>query len=124
MATERKKFFEWKDVIAVGKVFPNESRDTDIFVIEIMTKKLSFNECKGVLSPLLAISSKVFIQCGDEDLVQSLNTVMPILTSLKEVYELGYDPGYEQEDRVSAIGDALAPKVCFINSNDKVIKMA
>lgn len=41
ITTERKKFFDWSDGIAVAKIFPNESRGKDIFLIEILMSKLS-----------------------------------------------------------------------------------
>ncbi len=39
--TVRKKFFEWSEGIAMAKIFPNESRDADIMLVEILTPKLT-----------------------------------------------------------------------------------
>ena len=41
LSTMRKKFFEWSDAIATAKIFPNDSREKDIFVIEILSNKLT-----------------------------------------------------------------------------------
>lgn len=41
ITTERKKFFDWNESIAVAKLFPNDSREKDIFLIEILGCKLS-----------------------------------------------------------------------------------
>lgn len=39
--TARKKFFDWGDMVAIAKMFPNDSREKDIFVIEILSNKLT-----------------------------------------------------------------------------------
>jgi hypothetical protein len=41
LATERRKFYDWGDSIAVAKIFPNDSREKDILLIEILTTKIS-----------------------------------------------------------------------------------
>jgi hypothetical protein len=35
------KFFEWADIIGVAKVFPNDSREKDIMVVEVLISKMS-----------------------------------------------------------------------------------
>lgn len=97
-------------MISTAKVFPNESRDMDILVVEVLTKKMSFSECKTLLAPLIALSSTLIINCGDEDLVSALNTSLPLLASLKEVFEVKEE-------------EASAPRVCFVSGNEKVQKM-
>ena len=61
LINERKKFFDWGDVVAVAKVFPNDSREKDIIVFEVLTTKFSKGQGKHVLSPLLVLSSRVLI---------------------------------------------------------------
>ena len=43
LTTGRKKFFEWGDIIAVGKIIPNEAREMDVMVIEILTTKVTLS---------------------------------------------------------------------------------
>ena len=41
LTTGRKKFFEWSDIIAMGKIFSNEQREADVMVVELLTSKMT-----------------------------------------------------------------------------------
>lgn len=57
----RKKFYEWEDGIAMARLSPDDGREQDLLVIELLTTKLTKSQAKHVLSPLLVISSRFLI---------------------------------------------------------------
>lgn len=59
---------------------PAQNNNQDLMVFEILTTKLTLSQAsKLVLPPLIALSSKLYVDLGDEDLLAAIDSSVKLL---------------------------------------------
>lgn len=59
---------------------PAQHNNQDLMVFEVLTTKLTLSQAsKLILPPLIAISSKLYVDLGDEDLLAAIDSSVKLL---------------------------------------------
>ncbi|CDW76345.1 UNKNOWN [Stylonychia lemnae] len=133
--TVRKKFFEWSEGIAIAKIFPNDSKEQDTLLIELLSTKLSKSQARHILSPLLVISTKFVIHMqfifyqfktqlrDDAELSRGIEAVIPMLLQINEKYDFDSLKAYDQQNTNDVISEFM-PKIMFYSTSKKLLKQS
>jgi hypothetical protein len=57
----RRRFFDDNNCIVTARIIPNDQREQDTLVLECLSTKLTQSQARNILSPLLIISSRIFV---------------------------------------------------------------
>ena len=93
-------------------------------VFEVLTTKLTLSQAsKLILPPLIAISSKLYVDLGDEDLLAAIDSSVKLLQPLLTVFNFESMKTYPEEDTVDVVSHEVAPLgLKFMSSDARVEK--
>jgi hypothetical protein len=95
-----------------------------LIVFEVLTTKLTLSQAsKLILPPLIAISSKLYVDLGDEDLLSAIDSSVKLLHPLLTVFNYDTMKTYPEEESVDVVSHEVAPlSVKFMSSDARVEK--
>ena len=103
---------------------PAQHNNQDLMVFEVLTTKLTLSQAsKLILPPLIAISSKLYVDLGDEDLLAAIDSSVKLLHPLLTVFNYDTMKTYPEEESVDVMSHEVAPlSVRFMSSDARVEK--
>ena len=127
--SQRQKFFEQGDVIVTGRFLsseqlPAQHNNQDLMVFEVLTTKLTLSQAsKLILPPLIAISSKLYVDLGDEDLLAAIDSSVKLLQPLLTAFNYETMKTYPEEECVDVVSHEVVPLgIKFMSSDARVEK--
>jgi hypothetical protein len=111
----------------LGKFFPGppNSASMDHLVFEVITTKLTLKQAsKVILPPLLAISSKILIDLGQEgDLLSGLVSTLQLLHPIIGAFDTAQLASYHSEEASDVVASEIAPgKIMIVTGDPRVVK--
>ena len=94
-------------------------------VFDVLTTKLTLSQAsKLILPPLIAISSKLIVDLGDEDLLGAIDSSVKLLHPLVSAFNFEPMKTYPEEEIVDVVSHEVVPLSVKFMSNDTRVEKA